>query len=84
MRIKNVTLGYTLPVSLTRKIGIDRLRVYVAGENIYEWSELRGFFDPESTNTNINFDPELDAGRIGHGMTYPFQRSYSAGINVIF
>ncbi|MBX3238912.1 MAG: TonB-dependent receptor [Chitinophagaceae bacterium] len=84
LRIKNVTIGYTLPSSLTRKIGIDRLRVYVAGENIHEWSEVRDYFDPESTNGNIIFNPAAGVGRSGHGMTYPFQRSYSAGINVIF
>ncbi|HRQ18343.1 MAG TPA: TonB-dependent receptor [Agriterribacter sp.] len=84
LRIKNVTVGYTLPESLTRRIGINRLRLYVAGENIHEWSELRGFFDPESTNGNIITNPTAGVGRSGHGMTYPFQRSYSAGINVIF
>ncbi len=84
LRLKNVTLGYTLPGNLTRKIGISRLRVYVAGENITEWSALRGFFDPEATNQNINYDPNRAVGRTGNGMTYPFQRSYSAGINVVF
>ncbi len=84
LRVKNITVGYTLPSHLTRRIGIDRLRVYVAGENIHEWSGVRDYFDPESTNSNIVFKPTEGVGRSGHGMTYPFQRSYSAGINVIF
>lgn len=84
LRVKNITIGYTLPSSITRKIGINRLRVYVAGENIHEWSEMRDYFDPESTNSNIIFNPGAGVGRSGHGMTYPFQRSYSAGVNVIF
>ncbi len=84
LRIKNITIGYTLPKTLTDKIGIDRVRVYIAGENVFEWSAIKNYFDPESTNANIITNPSTGTGRTGHGMTYPFQRSYSAGLNVIF
>lgn len=84
LRIKNVTLGYTLPRTLTERIGIAGLRVYASGENIFEWSAVKDFFDPETTNENINPNPRTAIGRKGNGMTYPFQRSYSAGINLTF
>ncbi|GAA4789126.1 TonB-dependent receptor [Olivibacter ginsenosidimutans] len=84
LRIKNITIGYTLPVSLTKKIGFTRLRIYASGENIFEWSGIKDFYDPESTNANINTDPTTAIGRQGNGMTYPFQRSYSIGVNAIF
>ena len=84
LRIKNITIGYTLPEFLTKKIGFARLRVYASGENVFEWSGIKDFYDPESTNANINTDPTKTVGRTGNGMTYPFQRSYSVGINAIF
>jgi len=84
LRIKNVGIGYTLPRTLTERIGISGLRIYASGENIFEWSAVKNFFDPETTNANINANPRTGVGRVGNGMTYPFQRSYSAGINLTF
>jgi TonB-linked SusC/RagA family outer membrane protein len=45
-KIRNVTLGYTLPKALTGKIGIDNARFYVSGKNLYTFSSLKDF-DPE-------------------------------------
>ncbi len=76
IRLKNVTLGYTLPRSFTRKIGIDRLNVYISGENLWE-----------DTNMIMPVDPELlnvPGQTWGDGQNYPYQRTYSAGINVTF
>lgn len=84
LRLKNLTFGYTLPAPWTRAAGISRLRVFVSGENLFEFSEVKDFFDPETTNANINSDPTRNVGRTGNGMTYPFQRSYSFGLNLIF
>jgi hypothetical protein len=84
LRLKNITIGYTLPNHLTRKMGVQKLRVYVSGENVLEFSELSKYFDPETTNSNINVNPASGAGRSGNGMVYPFQRSYSFGLNLIF
>lgn len=70
VRMKNLTLGYTLPKLLTDKIGINRLRVFFSGDNLFEISGLYKHYkvDPES---------------LGGGV-YPFQRSYSFGLNVTF
>lgn len=69
MRVKNVTLGYTLPASLTKKYKISRLRVYVTGENIFEVSSIKKYLDPESITD-------------GFGWEYPYQRKYAVGLNL--
>ncbi len=72
VRIKNITIGYTLPKVLTQKIKIERVRFFISGENIAEWSEVSDFFDPEAVTDN------------GWGYAYPFQRRFSFGVNVNF
>ncbi|MCX2450343.1 TonB-dependent receptor [Pedobacter sp. PLR] len=72
LRIKNVTLGYTLPKTLTKRYGINRLRVYVSGENMYEFSAIKKFIDPESINQSTS------------AWAYPFQRRYAVGLNLDF
>ena len=72
IRIKNITVGYTLPKSLTQKINIERVRFFVSGENIAEWSQVSDYFDPEAVTDD------------GHGYAYPFQRKYSFGVNIDF
>ena len=72
VRLKNVTLGYTLPRAISRKIRIQSLRIFVSGENITEWSPVKFFMDPEEFTT------------IPNGNVYPFRRRYSLGVNVKF
>lgn len=84
LRLKNLTVGYTLPTAWTRDTGISKLRIYASGENVLEFSELRKYFDPETTNSNTHVNPTTAAARSGNGMTYPFQRSYSFGLNLTF
>jgi hypothetical protein len=45
-KIRNITLGYTLPKTLTGKVGLDNARLYVSGKNLYTLSNLKDF-DPE-------------------------------------
>ncbi|MGN6181642.1 MAG: TonB-dependent receptor, partial [Mucilaginibacter sp.] len=47
-RLKNITLGYTLPSKWVEKAGIKKLRLYVTGQNIYTLTKLK-FVDPELT-----------------------------------
>lgn len=53
LKLRNITLGYTLPSELTKKFYISRLRVYVQADNLYTWgaSDYRGF-DPASVGAN--------------------------------
>lgn len=72
IRIKNITVGYTLPKTWTQKVNIEKVRFFVSGENIAEWSGVSTYFDPEAVTDN------------GHGYAYPFQRRYSFGVNIDF
>ena len=48
IRLKNVTFGFTLPKSLTRKVGLDRVRLYASGSNLLTWAAY-DYIDPESS-----------------------------------
>jgi TonB-linked outer membrane protein, SusC/RagA family len=85
LRLKNLTFGYTLPRRITERVGIANLRIFATGENLFEFSEIKKYFDPETTNASINTNPGQGTGGAGgNGMTYPFQRSYSFGVNIMF
>lgn len=68
LRLKNVTLGYTIPIS---KKYMEKLRVYVTGQDLFEISDILEVMDPEV---------ESDANR----GTYPFFRSWTLGLNITF
>jgi TonB-linked SusC/RagA family outer membrane protein len=75
-RLRNVTLGYTLPSGFTEKIAIKQLRIYVKGSNIYTLAKFTGY-TPE-----IGISDVLSNG-IDYG-TYPVTSAYSFGINLTF
>ncbi len=72
-RIKMVQLGYTLPKLITSKIGMQRARIYVTGENLITFTKYTGF------------DPEIGGGvfSIDRGI-YPQARSLMVGLSVGF
>src|SRR5690554_2184000 len=77
LRLKNLTIGYTLPAKLTQKIGIDNLRVYASGENLHYWSPLKD-------NTNY-IDPEAAFSRstaVDNNSYYPWPATYMFGIDI--
>lgn len=79
LRVKNVTVGYTLPTELTSKIHIINLRVHLSAENIFEFDNLKVPVDPETDYTSSGmYDPN------SFGRVYPFRRTISAGINMSF
>jgi TonB-linked SusC/RagA family outer membrane protein len=75
-RLRNVTLGYTLPSGFTEKIAIKQLRIYVKGSNIYTLAKFTGY-TPEIGSSDV-----LSNG-IDYG-TYPVTSAYSFGINLTF
>jgi len=78
LRLKNITLGYTLPVKLTSKAKIKRLRVYVSGQNLITWTRYTGY-DPEvSLNGQSLIDKGYDQG------VYPTSKTILGGLNVTF
>ncbi|WP_422350183.1 SusC/RagA family TonB-linked outer membrane protein [Flagellimonas sp.] len=86
LRLKNITFGYTIPSKFMKKTGITSLRVYFSGDNLFEWSEIADFFDPEAvSDVTERIDPGYSPGRgETSGYQYPYQRKYSLGINVNF
>lgn len=70
MRLKNITVGYTLPKELTRKVKIENLRVFFVAENIAEISGL---------DKHYKVDPEGLGGQM-----YPLNRVISFGLNASF
>jgi len=84
LRLKNLTIGYSLPRAMLERVHINRLRIYVSGENLAEWSALKKYFDPEAITDNVNkTNPSLSTST-GWGYAYPFQRRYSFGLELSF
>jgi TonB-linked SusC/RagA family outer membrane protein len=75
-RVRNVTLGYTLPSGLTQKIAISQLRIYIKGSNMYTLTKFTGY-SPEIGSGDV-----LSSG-IDYG-NYPVSSVYSFGINLTF
>ncbi|WP_158640538.1 TonB-dependent receptor [Anseongella ginsenosidimutans] len=71
VKLKNLQIGYTLPASLTEKLTIRKLRVYVSGSNLFTISEA----------TKWGLDPEFPSGRLNY---YPQVSLYTLGLNVTF
>jgi len=67
-RLKSLSVGYTLPQVWTRKVSLDKVRVYFTGENLFTIA-----------NTPNGLDPELD-----NPYKYPLQKSFSFGLNLTF
>lgn len=76
-RMKNITLGYSLPNNVIEKLQLNKFRIYVSGENLFEHSNLKIPIDPETDYTVAGSGDPNTFGRI-----YPFRRSYSFGIQV--
>lgn len=77
LRMKNITLGYTIPASFTEKFQIDRFRVYMSGENLFEFTGAQIPVDPEVDYTNAGLNDTSTFGRV-----YPFRRSLSFGVQI--
>ena len=80
LRLKNITLGYTLPKKWTRKMYLDNLRIYCNIQNLFTITGYDGY-DPEvgaSTADTNGYVYGLDNGR------YPSPTVYSFGLNISF
>jgi len=77
LKLKTVSLGYTLPAKLVKKIGMSKLRVYAAAQNLYTWTNYSGF-DPEVSSINSALTPGFDYS------TYPRASTLTVGLNAAF
>ena len=82
LRLKNLTVGYTIPESITGKVGLDKVRVYFTGENLHYWSPLKAntrYVDPESAFTRVT-----SSNDVGDAMAYPWQKTIMFGLDITF
>ena len=77
LRFKNISLGYTIPESLSRKANIEKLRIYVALQNYFTISKYSGR-DPELGSTWGVFVQKADLGN------YTIPKTLNFGINATF
>jgi len=78
LRLKLITLGYTLPKSVSKKLGTKSVKIYVSAENLITWTKYTGY-DPEvSSYEQNNLYPGIDFG------SYPNSKTFISGINVTF
>ncbi|WP_421800375.1 SusC/RagA family TonB-linked outer membrane protein [Haliscomenobacter sp.] len=78
IRLKNLNFGYSLPKSITDKLKINRLRVYVGGQNLLTFTNYSGL-DPEvSTFGEVTLSAGTDF------LTFPQARTIMGGLNITF
>ena len=78
LRLSNLTVGYTLPMSLTKRLHIQRLRFYLTGSNLWLLTKYTGF-DPEvSTRRRTPLTPGVDYS------AYPRSKQVILGLNLNF
>jgi TonB-linked SusC/RagA family outer membrane protein len=73
LRLKNLTLGYTLPQNFTKRFKITSFRMFASAENVFTWTKLKtDYIDPEQAMADAN------------GRVYPFSKTYSFGFDISF
>jgi TonB-linked SusC/RagA family outer membrane protein len=83
LRVRNIQLGYTLPLAISQKVGMSRTRIYVAAQNLFTFTKYSGY-DPEigsrdaDNRTGNALQTGVDFGR------YPVSRMFTAGVNFQF
>ena len=75
LRLKSISLGYTLPKAILARMRISNLRFYISAQNLFTLTKYSGY------------DPEIGGGINKRGMdmgNYPIFATYSAGLNLSF
>lgn len=76
VRLSDLTIGYTLPKKIIKKLGISKVRAYVSASNLFIITGYSGY-DPE-VDVQSGLTPSMDYNR------YPRNRAFSFGLNVNF
>lgn len=75
LRLKNVEIGYNLPIVWANKVGAQQIRIYGNAMNVYTWKGKDVLFDPEH---------RLDGPEAQGGYKYPLMANFNGGLNVTF
>lgn len=73
MRVKNISIGYTLPKAISEKASMSKVRVYFSAENLLTFTKMTDIFDPETFG-----------GGWGNGKIYPLSKVVSCGVSLTF
>lgn len=71
LRLRNLVVGYTLPSKWTKKVAIEKCRIYFDGSNLFSFDNMKDY----------GIDPEVSGVQ---GADYPLNRVYTIGVNVTF
>jgi len=80
IRLKNLTLGYSIPDKLLEHWKISRVRFYLSGENLFTATGLKTkYIDPEQVGADAN-----NIRADNNARDYPFMKNYSCGLDITF
>ena len=77
LRLRNLQIGYTFLSRLSRKIAIEKARIFISGGNLVTIKSLPKAIDPEQTITG-------EKGYNNNGSFYPMAKTFTIGLNLIF
>lgn len=83
LRVKNIQVDYTFNKQVCSKIGLQGLRIYLAGENLFTFTPLHKYapnYDPEG----LSYDSDYTGGTPSSGDGYPILKSLTFGVNITF
>jgi TonB-linked SusC/RagA family outer membrane protein len=81
LRLKAITLGYTLPVKITSFIKVQKIRLYITSENLLTFTKYPGM-EVEVGGTPLGNDGTNPIG-VDHGV-YPLSKTFIGGVNIVF
>ena len=89
LRLKTITLSYTLPSALIKRIGLTNVMVYLSGENLFTFTPLHKYaknYDPEviGAGDTEGWTGTSGSESAGSGYSYPMTKSVSFGLNISF
>lgn len=90
VRLKNISIGYNLPLSLIQKAGLRAVNVYFSGEDLWVWSPMFKYtraFDPEAIVSDLSDEKNAYVQDIDiqyPGLTYPNLKSFTFGMQISF
>jgi TonB-linked SusC/RagA family outer membrane protein len=85
LRMKNLTIGYSVPKRFLSKINVDKLRVYFSGENLLTFTSLTKYVDPEAAfQGEINYMNRSSVESNARGQAYPHTKLFSFGVDLTF
>ncbi|OFX33778.1 MAG: SusC/RagA family protein [Bacteroidetes bacterium GWF2_42_66] len=77
LRVKNISLGYSLPSSFLKKLNLSKWKIYISGQDLITLTKYSGY-DPEVSWNDSNSNTGSDYG------SYPHVKSYTIGMNIEF